>query len=61
MAYQATILPVMIASPGDVSEERGIVREVLVRLEAAEVARYASERLCLGERVKRGSESEFKD
>lgn len=29
MAYQATILPVMIASPGDVGEERGIVREVL--------------------------------
>lgn len=29
MAYQATIIPVMIASPGDVSEEREIVREVI--------------------------------
>ncbi len=29
MAYQATIIPVMIASPGDVLTERGIVREVL--------------------------------
>jgi len=29
MAYQATIIPVMIASPGDVSAEREIVREVL--------------------------------
>ena len=29
MAYQATVIPVMIASPGDVSEEREIVREVV--------------------------------
>ena len=29
MAYRATIIPVMIASPGDVSEEREIVREVI--------------------------------
>lgn len=29
MAYQATVLPVMIASPSDVSQERKIVREVL--------------------------------
>lgn len=29
MAYRATVIPVMIASPGDVSEERAIVREVL--------------------------------
>lgn len=29
MAYQATILPVMIASPGDVNAEREIAREVL--------------------------------
>lgn len=29
MAYQATIIPVMIASPGDVSTEREIVREVI--------------------------------
>lgn len=29
MAYQATVLPVMIASPGDVSEEREIVRTTL--------------------------------
>ena len=29
MAYQATIIPVMIASPGDVSEERNVIREVL--------------------------------
>lgn len=29
MAYQATVLPVMIASPSDVPQERKIVREVL--------------------------------
>lgn len=29
MAYKATIIPVMIASPGDVSEEREAVREVI--------------------------------
>lgn len=29
MAYQATVIPVMIASPGDVYEEREIVREVV--------------------------------
>lgn len=29
MSYQATVLPVMIASPGDVTEERDIVREIL--------------------------------
>lgn len=29
MAYQATVLPIMIASPGDVYEEREIVREVV--------------------------------
>lgn len=29
MSYQATVLPVMIASPGDVTEERNIVREIL--------------------------------
>ena len=29
MAYKATIIPVMIASPSDVEEERRIVREVL--------------------------------
>lgn len=29
MTYQATILPVMIASPGDVSVEREVVRDVL--------------------------------
>jgi len=29
MAYQATVVPVMIASPGDVHEYRGIVRDVL--------------------------------
>jgi len=29
LAYNATIIPVMIASPGDVSEERDIVREVI--------------------------------
>ncbi len=29
MAYLATVLPVMIASPGDVQEYRGIVRDVL--------------------------------
>ena len=29
MAYPATIIPVMIASPSDVDTERGIVREVL--------------------------------
>lgn len=29
MAYGATVIPVMIASPGDVSEEREIIREVI--------------------------------
>lgn len=29
MAYQATVIPVMIASPGDVYEEREIVRDVV--------------------------------
>ncbi len=29
MAYQATVIPVMIASPGDVLEERKIIREVI--------------------------------
>jgi len=29
LSYQATVLPVMIASPGDVNEERNIVRNVL--------------------------------
>ncbi|WP_019341458.1 hypothetical protein [Stutzerimonas stutzeri] len=29
MAYQATVIPVMIASPGDVFEEREVVREVV--------------------------------
>ncbi len=29
MAYQATVIPVMIASPGDVSEERNIIRSVV--------------------------------
>lgn len=29
MAYQALVLPVMIASPGDVNTERAIIREVL--------------------------------
>ncbi len=29
MAYAATVIPVMIASPGDVEEERRIVRQVL--------------------------------
>lgn len=29
MAYQATVIPVMIASPGDVFEEREVVRDVI--------------------------------
>jgi hypothetical protein len=29
MAYHATVLPVMIASPGDVTEERDVIRAVL--------------------------------
>lgn len=29
MSYQATVIPVMIASPGDVYEEREIIREVV--------------------------------
>ncbi len=29
MAYQATIIPIMIASPGDVAEEREIIRSVI--------------------------------
>ena len=29
MAYQATVIPVMIASPGDVAEERNLIRTVI--------------------------------
>jgi hypothetical protein len=29
MAYQATVIPVMIASPGDVAEERQLIREII--------------------------------
>jgi hypothetical protein len=29
MAYQATVIPIMIASPGDVFEEREVIREVI--------------------------------
>jgi hypothetical protein len=29
MAYQATIIPIMVASPGDVYEEREVVRDVI--------------------------------
>lgn len=29
MAYNATVIPVMIASPGDVSEERNLIRDIL--------------------------------
>lgn len=29
MAYQATVIPVMIASPGDVAEERDVIRSVI--------------------------------
>lgn len=29
MAYSATVIPVMIASPGDVSEERNLIRDIL--------------------------------
>ncbi len=29
MSYQATVIPIMIASPGDVSAERNIIREVI--------------------------------
>lgn len=29
MAYTATVIPIMIASPGDVAEERKIIREVI--------------------------------
>ena len=29
MAYRATVIPIMIASPGDVSEERNIIRNVI--------------------------------
>lgn len=29
MAYQATVIPVMIASPGDVQEEREVIRKVI--------------------------------
>jgi len=32
MSYQATVIPVMIASPGDVSEERNLIRDVLHEL-----------------------------
>jgi hypothetical protein len=34
MSYNATIFKVMIASPGDVSMERGIVRDVLAEWNA---------------------------
>lgn len=29
MAYQATVVPIMIASPGDVTEERDVIRSVI--------------------------------
>lgn len=29
MAYSATVIPVMIASPGDVSEERNLIRDII--------------------------------
>jgi hypothetical protein len=29
LAYRATVIPVMIASPGDVSDERDVVRTVI--------------------------------
>lgn len=29
MAYQATVIPIMIATPGDVSDEREIIRDVI--------------------------------
>ena len=29
MAYTATVIPVMIASPGDVAEERQLIREMI--------------------------------
>ena len=29
MAYQATVIPVMIASPGDVAEERELIRDII--------------------------------
>ena len=29
MAYQATVIPIMIASPGDVAEEREIIRNII--------------------------------
>lgn len=29
MAYQATVIPIMIASPGDVAEEREIIRSII--------------------------------
>ena len=29
MPYQATVIPVMIASPGDVLEERNVTRDVI--------------------------------
>jgi hypothetical protein len=29
MAYKATVIPIMIASPGDVFEEREVIREVV--------------------------------
>ena len=29
MAYTATVIPVMIASPGDVAEERQVIREMI--------------------------------
>lgn len=35
MAYQATVIPVMIASPGDVAQERDIIRKTIARWNAA--------------------------
>jgi len=29
VAYQATVIPVMIASPGDVYEEKDVVKDVI--------------------------------
>ena len=29
MAYQAKVIPIMLASPGDVSEERDVIREII--------------------------------
>jgi len=35
MAYKATVIPVMIASPGDVADEREVIRKVIARWNAA--------------------------